>query len=72
LSLTKVPSDEAALVGHRLSPTTGVIGFPMLLRHLRYFASDAYERHFARATASCNPWQPILCGPIATYDHSNQ
>jgi DNA-binding transcriptional LysR family regulator len=40
----------------------------MLIRHLRYFAALARERHFARAAAACNVSQPTLSGAIATLE----
>jgi DNA-binding transcriptional LysR family regulator len=40
----------------------------MLLRHLRYFAVLAREKHFARAAQACNVSQPTLSGGIATLE----
>jgi DNA-binding transcriptional LysR family regulator len=40
----------------------------MLLRHLRYFAVLAREKHFARAAQARNVSQPTLSGGIATLE----
>lgn len=40
----------------------------MLLRHLRYFAVLAREKHFARAAEICNVSQPTLSGGVATLE----
>jgi DNA-binding transcriptional LysR family regulator len=40
----------------------------MLIRHLRYFAALAREKHFARAAAACNVTQPTLSGGIAALE----
>jgi DNA-binding transcriptional LysR family regulator len=41
----------------------------MLLRHLRYFAVLAREKHFARASRACNISQPTLSGALATLEN---
>jgi DNA-binding transcriptional LysR family regulator len=40
----------------------------MLLRHLRYFAVLAREKHFARAAQACSVSQPTLSGGIVTLE----
>ena len=40
----------------------------MLLRHLRYFAVLAREKHFARAAEICNITQPTLSGGVAALE----
>jgi DNA-binding transcriptional LysR family regulator len=40
----------------------------LLLRHLRYFAVLAREKHFARAAQACHVSQPTLSGGIATLE----
>jgi len=40
----------------------------MLVRHMRYFAALAREKHFSRAAKACNVSQPTLSGGIAALE----